>query len=215
MQERPASHKLWDISPPLSPATPVWPGDTPFQQETAWQMGEHCPVNVGRITLSPHTGAHADAPLHYAADGAPIGAVSLEPYLGPCRVIHCIGASPLVEPHHIEHALAGIPPRVLLRTYARAPLDHWDSAFCAVSHLTIALLAAHGVKLVGIDTPSLDPQESKTMDAHRAVRRHHLAILEGLVLDDVPAADYELIALPLRFAGLDASPVRAVLRSLA
>lgn len=74
--------RLWDISPPLSPDTPVWPGDTPFQQQPAWQMDEHCPVNVGRITLSPHTGAHADAPLHYAADGAPIGAVPLMPYLG-------------------------------------------------------------------------------------------------------------------------------------
>ncbi len=121
MTNRPAtptdSRKLWDISPPLSPATPVWPGDTPFQQETAWQMDDHCPVNVGRITLSPHTGAHADAPLHYAADGAPIGAVGLEPYLGPCRVIHCLGASPVVAPHHVEHALEGLPTRVLLRTY--------------------------------------------------------------------------------------------------
>ncbi|WP_454722337.1 MULTISPECIES: arylformamidase [Cupriavidus] len=220
MTNRPAAapgpeRQLWDISPPLSPDTPVWPGDTPFRQEHAWQMDAHCPVNVGRITLSPHTGAHADAPLHYAADGAPIGAVDLAPYLGPCRVIHCLGAAPLVEPRHVEHALAGTPPRVLLRTYQTAPLAHWDPAFCAVAPATIALLAAHGVMLVGIDTPSLDPQESKTMDAHRMVRQHRLAILEGLVLDAVAAGDYELIALPLRLAGLDASPVRAVLRSLA
>ncbi|EHP38790.1 metal-dependent hydrolase/ cyclase [Cupriavidus basilensis OR16] len=206
--------QLWDISPALSPDTPVWPGDTPFRHERNWQIGEHCPVNVGRITLSPHTGAHADAPLHYAADGAPIGAVDLAPYLGPCRVIHCIGAAPLVEPGHIEHALAGTPPRVLLRTYQQAPLARWDPDFCAVAPETIALLAEHGVMLVGIDTPSLDPQESKTMDAHNMVHRHRLAILEGLVLDAVAEADYELIALPLRFAGLDASPVRAVLRSL-
>lgn len=220
MTNRPAAtatpeRQLWDISPPLSPDTPVWPGDTPFRQERAWRMDAHCPVNVGRITLSPHTGAHADAPLHYAADGAPIGAVDLAPYLGPCRVIHCLGAAPLVEPRHVEHALAGTPPRVLLRTYQAAPLARWDPAFCAVAPATIALLAAHGVMLVGIDTPSLDPQESKTMEAHRMVRRHRLAILEGLVLDAVAAGDYELIALPLRLAGLDASPVRAVLRSLA
>ena len=207
--------QLWDISPTLSPDTPVWPGDTPFQLERNWQIDAHCPVNVGRITLSPHTGAHADAPLHYAADGAPIGAVDLAPYLGPCRVVHCIGAAPLVEPRHIEHALAGVPPRVLLRTYQQAPLATWDPDFCAVAQETIALLAEHGVMLVGIDTPSLDPQESKTMAAHNMVRRHRLAILEGLVLDAVAEADYELIALPLRFAGLDASPVRAVLRSLA
>ena len=103
---------------------------------------------------------------------------------------------------------------MLLRTYRQAPLAQWDPAFCAVAADTIALLASHGVQLVGIDTPSLDPQASKTMDAHNAVRRHGLAILEGIVLDDVAEGDYELIALPLRLAGLDASPVRAVLRSL-
>lgn len=209
-----APRKLWDITPPVSAATPVWPGDTPFRHEPSWQMDAHCPVNVGRITMSPHTGAHADAPLHYAADGAPIADVALDPYLGPCRVIHCVGATPVVAPHHIDHAMSGTPPRVLLRTYARAPLTEWDSGFCAVAPETIALLAAHGVRLVGIDTPSLDPQDSKTMDAHRAVRAHRLAILEGIVLDDVPEGDYELIALPLRLAGLDASPVRAVLRGL-
>ena len=164
--------------------------------------------------MSPHTGAHADAPLHYAADGAPIGEVPLDAYLGPCRVIHCIGASPRVEPHHIEAALTGVPERVLLRTYAKVPLAAWDSSFCAVAPDTIALLARRGVKLIGIDTPSLDPETSKTMDAHHAVRDHRLAILEGIVLDDVPAGDYELIALPLRLATLDASPVRAVLREL-
>ncbi|ALD89829.1 arylformamidase [Cupriavidus gilardii] len=215
----PPARTLWDISPPLSPATPVWPGDTPFQQQAAWQMDEHCPVNVGRITLSPHTGAHADAPLHYAADGAPIGEVDLDPYLGPCRVIHCIGAAPLVRPEQIAGALASaparVPPRVLLRTYRSAPLAEWDPDFCAVAPETIALLAEHGVRLIGIDTPSLDPQPSKTMDAHRMVRKHRMAILEGLVLDAVAPGDYELIALPLRLAGLDASPVRAVLRSLA
>jgi arylformamidase len=101
-----------------------------------------------------------------------------------------------------------------LRTYAQAPHGTWDSAFCAVAPETISLLARHGVRLIGIDTPSLDPETSKTMDAHHAVRDHQLAILEGIVLDEVPAGDYELIALPLRLATLDASPVRAVLREL-
>lgn len=172
------------------------------------------PVNVARLTLSPHTGAHCDAPLHYDADGAPIGAVPLDTYLGPCRVIHCIGAAPVVRPADIEAALDGVPPRVLLRTYARASVEQWDSGFCAVAPETVDLLAARGVKLIGIDTPSLDPQESKTMDAHHRVRAHRMAILEGIVLDDVPPGDYELIALPLKFATLDASPVRAVLRAL-
>lgn len=205
---------LLDISPPLSPATPTWPGDTPFQQQAVWKIEGACPVNVGRITLSPHTGAHADAPCHYAVDGIAIGAVPLDYYLGPARVIHCLDAHPLVRPEHLAHALAQVPPRVLLRTYRQAPLTHWDSAFCAIAPETIELLGSLGVRLIGIDTPSIDPQESKTMQAHKAVERRRMAILEGLVLDQVAPGDYELLALPLRFTSLDASPVRAVLRPL-
>ncbi|MDR5758031.1 arylformamidase [Caballeronia sp. LZ035] len=206
---------LLDISPPIEPATPVWPGDTPVGIERVWRMEAGSPVNVARLTLSPHTGAHADAPLHYDEHGAPIGAVALDTYLGACRVVHCVGVTPLVLPEHVAGQLDGIPPRVLLRTYRNAPLDAWDSAFTAVAPDTIDLLARHGVKLIGIDTPSLDPQESKTMDAHRRIRAHGMAILEGLVLDAVAPGDYELIALPLKLSTLDASPVRAVLRPLA
>ncbi|GLU35466.1 arylformamidase [Trinickia caryophylli] len=207
---------LWDISPPVEVGTPVWPGDTAVAIERVWRMEAGSPVNVGCLTLSPHTGAHADAPLHYAADGAPIGKVALEPYLGRCRVIDCVGAAPRVELRHVELYLDGdaVPPRVLLRTCARAPIAYWDPHFCAVAPETIDFLASRGVELIGIDTPSLDPQDSKTMDAHRRVRAHRMAILEGLVLDDVAPGDYELIALPLKLTTLDASPVRAVLRSL-
>ena len=204
----------WDISPPLSTATPTWPGDTPFQEERVWIYGPECPVNVGRITLSPHTGAHVDAPLHYSPDGAPIGEVSLDIYMGPCRVLHCLDSGALVEPEQLAGRLGQVPERVLLRTYRQAPLDTWDSDFTAVAKATVDLLAGLGVRLIGIDTPSLDPQTSKTMDAHNAIARHGMAILEGIVLDDVPEGDYELIALPLRFANLDASPVRAILRPL-
>ena len=204
----------WDISPPLSTATPTWPGDTPFQEERVWSYGPQCPVNVGRITLSPHTGAHVDAPLHYSPDGAPIGEVSLDTYMGPCRVLHCLDSGALVEPVQLAGRLGQVPERVLLRTYRQAPLATWDSDFTAVAKATVDLLASLGVRLIGIDTPSLDPQTSKTMDAHNAIARHGMAILEGIVLDDVPEGDYELIALPLRFANLDASPVRAILRPL-
>ena len=117
----PAS-RLWDISPPLSPAIPVWPGDTPFQAEATWEIADGCPVRVSRITLSTHTGAHCDAPSHYDAAGEPIDAVDLQPYLGPCRVIHCIGARQ-VQPEHVAPYLQACPPRVLLRTYASAPMQ--------------------------------------------------------------------------------------------
>ncbi|WOD20731.1 arylformamidase [Paraburkholderia kirstenboschensis] len=205
---------LWDITPAVDTATPVWPGDTPVGIERVWRIEAGSPVNVARLTLSPHTGAHTDAPLHYDAEGAAIGHVPLDIYLGRCRVIHCIGASPVVMPQHLDGLQGDLPPRVLLRTYRDAPTAAWDSGFCAVAPETIDLLAANGVRLIGIDTPSLDPQESKTMDAHHRVRAHGMAILEGIVLDDVAPGDYELIALPLKLTTLDASPVRAVLRAL-
>lgn len=205
--------RLWDISPAVAPGFPVFPGDAAFATRWTWKLGPGCPVNVSEVTLSPHTGSHADAPLHYDDGGASIGEVPLDPYLGPCRVIHAIGAGALVRVGHLAPHLPGTPPRVLLRTYARAPAD-WDAAFTAIEPAAIDLLHAHGVVLVGIDTPSLDPERSKTLDSHQRVRAHGMAVLEGLVLDDVPAGDYELIALPLKWRGLDASPVRAVLREL-
>lgn len=209
----PVLSTIWDISPTLSPDAPVWPGDTRFAAETTWEISGDCPVRVSRIAMSTHAGAHCDAPSHYHPQGKTIDEVGLDAYLGPCRVIHCIGAA-RVEPMHVESFLNDVPPRVLLRTYQAAPKVAWDAQFACIAPETISLLADHGVRLVGIDTPSLDPQESKSMDAHHAVRTHGMAILEGVVLDAVPAGDYELIALPLKLAGLDASPVRAILRPL-
>ena len=210
--------KLWDISPPVNARSPVFPGDTVYSQVWGATIGPDCPVNVSAITLSPHTGAHADAPLHYEADAAPIGAVALEPFLGHCRVIHAIGVGPLVRVEHLAHALppaaAPLPERVLVRTYAKAPLDAFDAACAAFAPETVAALADLGVRLVGIDTASVDPASSKTLDSHQVLRRRGLRVLENLVLDDVPEGDYELIALPLKLATADASPVRAVLRAL-
>lgn len=207
------ARRIYDISPQLGPGTPVWPGDTPFSQERVWSMEAGGAVNVGKFTLSTHTGAHTDAPLHYDPQGAPIGSVALEPYLGPCRVIHAFEGE-CVRLGQVAGKLAEVPPRILFRTYHKAPTCRWDERFAWVEAEVIAALAAQGVRLIGIDTPSLDPQESKTMSAHHAVRRHGMAILEGIVLDDIAEGDYELIALPLRLAELDASPVRAVLRDL-
>ena len=142
------------------------------------------------------------------------GDFDLNVYVGPCRLVDVRGCGPLVQPGHVEAALTDPPPRLLLRTYERFPHDAWDSGFTAVAPATLERLAAAGVRLIGIDTPSLDPESSKTMDAHAVVARHGMAILEGLVLDEPPAGDYELIALPLNLADLDAAPVRAVLREL-
>jgi len=205
--------RLWDISPPISPATPAFPGDTAYQQKWVAEIGPGCPVNVSAITMSPHLGAHADAPLHYGRGAAAIGAVDLDPFIGRCRVIHAIGKGLLITRSHLDHAIADLPPRVLVRTSATAPTE-WSSRFSAFAPETIAWLASLGVRLVGIDVPSVDPAESKTLDSHMQLLEHDMRVLENLVLDEVDAGDYELIALPLKLTQACASPVRAVLRSL-
>jgi arylformamidase len=202
-----------DISQPLNTALPVWPGDTPFSATRVWDHDDG-PVMVSRFTLSTHGGAHADAPLHYDPTGAAIDTVDLDAYIGPARVIDARGLGLVITAAQLASHLEGAPQRILLRTYERFPNDAWSNKFVTVAPDVIALLAGRGVKLIGLDSPSLDPQDSKTMEAHLAVRDAGLRILEGLVLDDVPAGDYELIALPLRLAGMDASPVRAVLRDM-
>ena len=206
--------KLWDISPPVNASTPVFPGDTAYAQQWVASIEPGCPVNVSAITLSPHVGAHADAPLHYDPAGAAIGAVELDDFLGPCRVIHAIGCGALVQPEHIAHALDQLPPRVLVRVYQHQPQDRFDNALPAFAPETVALLADRGVKLIGIDSASIDPADSKTLESHQVIRRRGLRVLENLLLDDVPEGDYELIALPLKLTTADASPVRAVLRSM-
>ncbi|MDN0083211.1 arylformamidase [Crenobacter sp. SG2305] len=207
---------LYDITPPLCPDMPVWPGDAPFGAFRTWSLSGACPVNVSRLSLSTHTGAHADAPLHYRPDGLAIGEVDLTLYLGPCRVLHCLDVEPLLTRAALSARLgdAPLPPRVLIRSYPRFPLEHWDDDFMAVAPEAIDWLGERGVRLIGTDTASLDPMNSKMLDAHHAVARHGMAILENLLLDEVPEGDYELIALPLKLMGVDASPVRAVLRPL-
>ena len=205
--------KIWDISPPIASDSPLFPGDTAYSQQWTATIAPGCPVNLSAITMSPHIGAHADAPLHYGADAATIGQVSLDPYLGPCRVIHAIGCGPLVRPEHLAHAATDLPRRVLVRTCLSAPTQ-WSPEFSAFAPETIAWLAAMNVRLVGIDSQSVDPADSKTLDSHHLLLHHGLRVLENLVLDDVPAGDYELIALPLKLMTADASPVRAVLREL-
>ena len=206
---------LWDISAPVHADSPVFPGDTPYGQQWSATLGPLCPVNVSTLTLSPHVGTHADAPLHYDNAGAAVGALPLHAFIGPCRVIHAMGCGPLVEWRHIAHAVtADLPPRVLLRTYERAPVDRWDAGLTALAPETLERLADAGVLLVGIDTASVDPASSQELPSHQVLRRRGLRVLENLVLDAVPEGDYELIALPLKLTTADASPVRAVLRPL-
>ena len=203
-----------DISQRLSPGMAGFPGDAEYQEYWTFRMGPSCPVNVSRLGMSVHCGTHADAPLHYEGTGAAIAAMPLEPYLGPCRVIDARGPGPLCLPAEIAAKLVDAPPRILLRLVDHCDPKIWPTGFRALSSGVVELLAARGVLLAGIDTPSVDPETSKDLAAHHACRRADMRILENLVLAHVTPGDYELIALPLKLENLDASPVRAVLRQL-
>ena len=207
------NRRIWDISQTLRPGLPVWPGDTPFGFERTWRMEDGSPVNVGRMTMSTHSGTHADAPLHYAADGIDAAAMDLDVFIGPCLVVDARHATGELQTGDLP-ALGGAT-RVLVRTWDAFPHDDWRSDWRAIAADTIERLAGQGVRLIGTDAPSLDPQDSKTMNAHQAVQRHDMRILEGLVLDDVPQGLYELVALPLKVGGGDAGLCRAILRDLA
>ncbi|WP_089963364.1 arylformamidase [Limnohabitans sp. 2KL-3] len=206
--------KLWDISPPVDAQSPVFPGDTPYTQQWATTLSDTCPVNVSAITLSPHVGAHADAPLHYDPQGAAVGALDLLPFLGRCRVIHALDAGPLITIAHLQHALNDVPERLLVRTYRQFPLAQFDNQLTGFDPACVQHLADLGVMLIGTDSASIDPADSKALPSHQAIRQRGLRVLENLLLDNVPEGDYELIALPLKLMTADASPVRAVLREL-
>ena len=206
--------KLWDISPPVDAQSPVFPGDTPYTQQWAATLSDDCPVNVSAITLSPHVGAHADAPLHYDPQGAAVGALDLRPFLGRCRVIHTLDAGPLITIAHLQRALSDVPERLLVRTYRQFPLTHFDNQLSGFDPACVQHLTDLGVRLIGTDSASIDPADSKALPSHQVIRQRGLRVLENLMLDDVPEGDYELIALPLKLMSADASPVRAVLREL-
>ncbi|HEX5759692.1 MAG TPA: arylformamidase [Thermoanaerobaculia bacterium] len=204
---------LYDISPTVRPETPVWPGDAPFSARAAASLAAGDPANVATVTTTLHLGAHVDAPCHVTARGATVEALPLAPFLGACRVVK-VPAPALVEPRHLAGIDLAAPGRLLLRTGSVRDRTVFPARYTALAPELARLLAARGVALVGLDTPSVDPRESADLPAHHALVEGGVAILEGLLLDGVPEGVYELIALPLKLAGMDASPVRAVLRTL-
>lgn len=206
-----ADSLLYDISRPLDDSIAVWPGDIPFQLEWTSLQARGDSTNVSALRMSAHTGTHADAPCHAVEGGAAIGDLALSIFIGPARLVDSRGKS-------IDRALlstvgpAGqLPPRLLFRTGAWTS-GAFPSDFPALDANLVSILQAAGVVLVGTDAPSVDPMDAVDLPAHRALASAGIAILENLLLDHVPEGDYELIALPLRLAGGDGSPVRAVLR---
>lgn len=211
---------LYDISQVLQPGTPEWPGDTPYTCGWTLRMAEGADFNLSRIAMSPHVGTHADAPLHVLADGAPTDAFPLEVFSGPADVVELPPMlrqrMDLLEPG-IEFAdLAPLLParieRLLLRTGCTAAAGAFPAAWPALTPACLEALCDRGLRLLGLDAPSVDPRERKALDSHRALFRRGAYNLENLDLRGVPPGRYELVAYPLRLGGLDAAPVRAVLR---
>jgi arylformamidase len=211
-RERGSGFRILDISRTLEPATAVWPGDQPFGISWTARIAEGSSVNLTCLRGSPHVGTHTDAPLH-VRDGAPgVGELDLAPYLGPCRVLEAT-ADPggLIQPSGLAGLEPGHPPRLLLKTGTDPDPRRWPERFAALAVETARFLGRSGVILVGLDTPSLDPPDSKSLPAHHALIDAGLRWLENLDLTRVAPGDYELVALPLKIAGGEASPVRAIL----
>ena len=205
---------LIDISPPIDSSIHVWPGDTPFMHSVNLDMNAGANITLSEIHTTVHVGAHADAPAHYVRDGMDIASRRLEFYIGRCVVLRVPvrrGERVIVE--HLDGKVLSAP-RVLLRTGTFPDPRKWNNDFAYLSPALVEHLYQHGVMLVGIDTPSVDAFDSKVLEAHQAFARNDMAMLEGLVLDHVDEGEYELIAPPLPLVGADASPVRAVLRTL-
>jgi arylformamidase len=214
------SHDIIDITPAITPDIAVWPGDTPVSREVLCEIEKGATVTLSTLRATVHLGAHADGANHYGAGAAPIDAMPLARYIGPCHVVHAraerraggtrvaIGDIDL-DINAIRH------PRILIHTGTFPDFTRWNSDFAGLDPTLVDLLADRGVTLIGIDTPSVDVQESKDLAAHARFLARGVSILEGLRLAHVAPGEYELIALPLPLVGFDASPVRAVLRSLA
>ncbi len=211
MPSTPAS-RLIDITPAIGPALAVWPGDTPLTREVLLDLQAGDTVTLSTLRATVHLGAHADAPSHYGADAPTIDQRDLTLYVGPCQVIHVLAARG-------QRITAGdfpnveiTEPRVLIATNTFPDSTRFNEDFAALAPDLVDWLHARRVRLVGIDTPSVDLFSDRALRSHQRFLAHDMAILEGLVLKDVPAGVYELLALPLKLAGFDASPVRAVLR---
>ncbi|WP_210365813.1 arylformamidase [Bacillus sp. REN3] len=202
-----------DVSQVLEDKIPVWPGDTPFRYKISWGMEESGSVNVGQVTMSTHTGTHIDAPFHFDHEGKKVIDLDINLYIGPARVVQLPELESIGARHLESFDLRGVK-RLLLKTGAWKDRAAFPASIPYIEPGLAAFLAERGVRLLGLDLPSVDPIDSKELSAHHELNRNGIHILEGLVLDRIDGGEYELSALPLPFREADGSPVRAVLRKM-
>ncbi len=213
-----------DISQPVSAATAVFPGDVPFSREVTINYQDSNILNLCAFTMSPHVGTHADAPLHIQGDlnqsGGTVGTLPLSPYIGSVAVVDvspCVQAITWCDVQAQLEKLPAFPKRILFKTAKKIRTDVFEKEYAWFDSGLIAELFKRGVVLVGLDTPSVDHVDSKTLETHHALLDAGMAWLENLDLTAVPVAhsgvsdSLFLVALPLKFMELEASPVRAVL----
>jgi arylformamidase len=201
-----------DISRPLSNQTPTWPGDTPFDFELTWTKDASGSVNVGKLEMSTHTGTHIDAPFHFDTDGKKIHELDLAIYCGKAKVIH-LPHEEMITAHELKKFDLTGTERLLIRTDSWEDSKRFPEKISYFHPDAAAYLGELGIKLIGVDVPSVDFIKSKELPAHHSFLAHSISILEGLNLYETEEGDYELIALPLPIAGGDGSPVRAILRT--
>lgn len=202
-----------DISIALGASTPEWPGDTPFSCGWSARIADGASVNVSTCTTSPHVGTHADAPLHVRDGAAASDQLPLEAFLGPVVVVDLTHVAGTVDRKALRDAgLDATPQRLLLRTDRTIAHGEFPGDWPALSAACAAELAADGLRLLGVDCPSVDDRLSKVLAVHHALFDGGAYILENLDLSHVLPGDYELVAPPVKITGCDAAPVRAILR---
>jgi arylformamidase len=201
-----------DISIALREGTPEWPGDTPYACRWASLIAKGESVNVSAVIGSPHVGTHADAPLH-VRDGWPGShELPLDAFVGPASVVDVSALSGVIEADALTYDPDVHGERLLLRTGRTIAGGVFPNEWPCLSEGCVKTLLGRGLRLLGVDAPSVDLRESKTLPVHQMLFSANAYILENLDLRRVPTGAYELIALPLKFMALDAAPVRAVLR---
>ncbi|MFI5457626.1 MAG: cyclase family protein [Isosphaerales bacterium] len=200
-----------DITIPMQDSLACWPGDAPFRFTWTSRKRDGATVNVGQFQLSVHTGTHTDAPFQFDDAGATSDAVDLHPFIGPAQVIVLTDRVRLRREDLTPFDLSGTP-RVLLRTDGWTDHIQFSTTIPVLDEDDPAWLHQQGVVLVGVDVPSVDDLDSKTLPNHHALGAHGITILESLDLADVPGGLYELLALPMRLVAADGAPVRAILR---
>ena len=207
-----------DVTATLDPATtPVYPGDAPMKFEFLKDMRTGDAFTLSVYSLGAHSGTHIDAPMHFVRDGASIDQVPLESLIGPARVIDIPDSVQAIDAAELNrHDWRGAQ-RVLFRTrsslrgWMESPSFHRDFAYVAPD--AARLLADASVQLVGIDYLSAEQFGAPAPMTHRILLGKGIPIVEGLALAGVRAGEYDLIVLPMKIAGHEGAPARAVMRA--